>query len=128
MLKTKEEIIVWLDKYGVENYTINEDLTVNVNDSVNLIENNLKSIDVQFNVVSRNFFCNNNQLTSLEGCPKEIGGVFWCHDNELLGELQEIEDFNEIKKILDIKKHKKELEGFLIKNFLNKKMKEKIKI
>jgi hypothetical protein len=27
--------------------------------------------------------CQYNQLTSLEGCPTEIGGNFYCHNNNL---------------------------------------------
>ena len=34
MLKTKEEIEKWLDEMKVKKYTINDDLTVDVNDSV----------------------------------------------------------------------------------------------
>jgi hypothetical protein len=33
-LKTKEEITQWLDEYKIKNYTINDDLTVNVDGSV----------------------------------------------------------------------------------------------
>lgn len=29
------------------------------------------------------FYCNHNQLTSLEGCPAEIKGLFNCSDNQL---------------------------------------------
>ena len=30
-----------------------------------------------------NFFCSDNQLTSLEGCPSEVGGYFDCSSNQL---------------------------------------------
>ena len=29
------------------------------------------------------FFCQYNKLTTLEGCPKEIGGYFYCYNNPL---------------------------------------------
>jgi hypothetical protein len=38
---------------------------------------------VRFGTVGRNFRCGNNQLTSLEGAPKEVGGGFSCYDNQL---------------------------------------------
>ena len=33
--------------------------------------------------VGGNFNCNNNRLTSLEGCPSQIGGDFYCSSNKL---------------------------------------------
>ncbi len=147
MLKTKEEIKKWLDKYSITKYTINEDLTVDVDGSVDLYKRKLKSIDVQFGIVKGFFYCHENQLTSLEGCPKyvgldfacygnptegldycpkEIGGQFYCENNPQLGNLKKLTDFNEIKKILDIKKNKEEL-NLLLKNS-NQKAPKKIKI
>jgi hypothetical protein len=29
------------------------------------------------------FSCSNNQLTSLEGSPKEVGGDFFCKNNKI---------------------------------------------
>ncbi|MBE6451528.1 MAG: hypothetical protein E7016_06160, partial [Alphaproteobacteria bacterium] len=34
-------------------------------------------------VVKGDFCCYNNKLTSLEGAPKEVGGVFKCNANNL---------------------------------------------
>lgn len=34
-------------------------------------------------VVTGTFWCSNNQLTSLQGCPKEVRGDFYCYDNQL---------------------------------------------
>lgn len=31
--------------------------------------------------VNGSFDCSSNQLTSLEGAPKEVGGDFYCQDN-----------------------------------------------
>ena len=33
--------------------------------------------------VGGTFFCDHNQLTTLEGAPKEVGGHFWCNNNRL---------------------------------------------
>ena len=34
-------------------------------------------------VVTGNFYCQNNHLTSLKGAPAEVLGGFWCNDNQL---------------------------------------------
>lgn len=34
-------------------------------------------------IVEGDFYCYGNRLTSLKGCPKEVGGSFYCGDNEL---------------------------------------------
>ena len=33
--------------------------------------------------VNGNFNCSNNNLTSLEGAPKEVGGSCYCYENNL---------------------------------------------
>src|SRR3990167_705243 len=83
MLKTKEAIKTWLDEMGIENYTINKNLTVDVNGSVTLSNKNLKKIPVQFGKVGESFYCHSNQLTSLNGAPQKVGGTFSCHSNQL---------------------------------------------
>ncbi|ACT51289.1 hypothetical protein [Methylovorus glucosotrophus] len=82
-LKTKKEVKVWLDDYEVENYTINNDLTVMVDGDVNLGKIGLTVIPVKFNYVSGDFFCDNNELTSLEFAPKKVDGCFYCSFNKL---------------------------------------------
>lgn len=83
MLKTQEEIKAWLDKYKVENYTINDDLSVDVNGSVDLSDVGLKRIFVQFGIVHGNFYCGNNKLISMEGFPYEVRGSLLCQNNQL---------------------------------------------
>ena len=82
-LTTKQEIKSWLYKYNITNYTINKDLSVDVNDNVVLSNKNLTKISIKFNKVSGNFFCSYNNLTSLEGCPTTVNGNFYCHNNNL---------------------------------------------
>jgi hypothetical protein len=36
-----------------------------------------------FKSVGGDFYCNNNKLTSLEGCPTYVGGDFWCNNNKV---------------------------------------------
>ncbi|MFW6130451.1 MAG: hypothetical protein ACOC56_04630, partial [Atribacterota bacterium] len=50
----------WLDKHGITDYTINDDLSVNVDRSVNLYCSDLKYIPIQFNKVEGNFWCDYN--------------------------------------------------------------------
>jgi hypothetical protein len=81
--KTIDEIKDWLDKHNVKNYTLNDDLTVDVDGDVNLNYKNLIKIPVRFRNVSGGFYCHNNKLTSLEGAPSSVGGSFYCHNNQL---------------------------------------------
>ena len=81
--KTKEEVQNWLDSMRIKNYTINNDLTVDVKSDVKLTGSGLTNIPVQFGIISGNFNCSINKLTTLEGCPKEVKGNFWCNNNNL---------------------------------------------
>ena len=89
MLKTKEEISSWLDKMEVENYIINDNLTVDVlnNGSVFINEKRLTKIPVQFNVVEGSFHCSENRLESLKGCPNIVHSNFDC-SNSCLNSLE----------------------------------------
>ena len=70
-------------KYHIKNYTINDDMSISVNGSVDLSYKNLKSIPIKFKEVGGDFYCNVNQLTSLKGCPETVGGGFSCGNNQL---------------------------------------------
>ncbi len=99
----EDEIHSICKKYGIENYTINTDGNIDVDGNVDLYNKGLIKIPFNFNRVSGFFYCDNNQLTSLEGAPqsvgdfycrynkltnlegapKEVGGGFYCRDNQL---------------------------------------------
>ncbi len=81
--KTREETQAWLDKMGVENYTIHDDLTVDVLGDVDISSQNMKVIPVQFGVVSHFFSCSCNKLTSLKGAPRECE-TFNCCTNRII--------------------------------------------
>ena len=70
-------------KYKIENYTVNDDGSIDVNGSVDLSWCKLTELPLRFNKVTGYFDCSNNNLTTLKGCPKWIGGWFSCHDNQL---------------------------------------------
>ena len=63
--------------------TKNADGSIDVIGPVYLSNPNLKKLPLKFNKVSGYFECSYNQLTSLEGAPKEVGGDFWCSHNQL---------------------------------------------
>ncbi len=70
-------------KYKITNYTINSDGSIDVVGSVNLFERNLDKLPLKFNMVSGHFIISHNRITSLDGCPKEVGGEFDCCGNNL---------------------------------------------
>jgi hypothetical protein len=70
-------------KYNILNYTINDDLSIDVDSYVNLDSEELTEIPLKFGKVSGYFECDGNRLKSLGGCPKWIGGDFYCYDNNL---------------------------------------------
>jgi len=71
------------EKYGIENYTINDDMTIDGDGDVDLSDNQLTKLPLKFKNVSGDFDCYDNNLTSLEGCPKQVDGDFVCSDNNL---------------------------------------------
>ena len=79
----KEALIKkWLDGFFIENYTINKDLTIDVDSYVDLEGYTEKYLPnyIQFGKVTEYFSCDNcPNLKSLKGCPKEVGGSFNCH-------------------------------------------------
>ncbi len=70
-------------QYGIENYTINSDGSIDVNGSVDLSFKNLTQLPLTFNKVSGYFYCSYNNLTSLKGSPRWVGGWFDCDHNNL---------------------------------------------
>ena len=70
-------------KYGIKNYTINTDGSIDVGEDVYLSYKRLTKLPLKFNKVSGDFSCSYNNLTSLEGSPIEVGGSFYCNHNKL---------------------------------------------
>ena len=68
--------------YGIKNYTINTDGSIDVNDCVYLGYKNLTKLPLEFNKVNCNFYCGKNKLTTLKGSPVEVND-FWCAYNKL---------------------------------------------
>ena len=70
-------------KFGIKNYTVNPDGSVDVDDDVDLSNKGLTKLPLKFGRVSGHFDCGDNQFTSLEGSPIHVGGHFECGRNHL---------------------------------------------
>jgi hypothetical protein len=81
--ESNEDIHSICKEYGIRNYAINEDLSIDVDGDVHWTYLRLTKIPLKFRNVSGGFYCHNNNLTNLEGSPKEVGGVFSCEKNQL---------------------------------------------
>lgn len=82
MLKNIDLINTWLKNHGVKNYTIHDDLTVDVNGDVDLSNQSLTAIPIQFGEVKGYFSCSENELTNLKGSPHTVED-FFCASNQL---------------------------------------------
>lgn len=70
-------------KYDIEDYIINDDGSIDVNECVYLDDYGLNEFPLKFNKVYGDFDCRGNNLTSLLGGPKWVAGYFYCHKNKL---------------------------------------------
>jgi hypothetical protein len=69
-------------RFGIKNYTINSDGTIDVDSDVYL-NTSLDKLPIKFGRVSGNFYCDQIRLTSLVGSPYEISKDFDCYLNKL---------------------------------------------
>jgi hypothetical protein len=83
-LTNKEDIQNWLDKMNIKNYTIYDNLVVDVDYPVLLSYKNIETIPFQFGVVQRDFLINGNKLKTLKGMPFQIKGKMDCSRNQLI--------------------------------------------
>ena len=83
-MSSKKEIQDWLETYNIKNFSINDDLTIDVNDNVILNGLQLTCLPYKFNYVAGQFTIFGNQLTSLKNTPSIIDGDFVCAQNLLL--------------------------------------------
>ena len=52
-----------------------------INEGFSCYNDQLTSLEGSPKEVRGSFSCSDNKLTSLEGSPKEVGGDFYCHNN-----------------------------------------------
>ena len=82
--ESKQDIDSICKEYGIKNYTINQDVSIDVDGDVNLSDKELNKLPLKFRNVSGYFYFENNQLTSLEGAPTSVGGSFYSSNNQLV--------------------------------------------
>jgi len=80
---TRDEVIEVCEKYEIENYTINDDLSIDVDGDVHLYSKNLEYLPLRFSYVSGDFSCHHNKLKTLKGGPQTVDGYFYCFNNNL---------------------------------------------
>jgi hypothetical protein len=140
---TREEVVKVCEYYKIENYTIDDDLSIDVDGSIGLYNKNLEHLPLKFNYVDGSFECQGNKLKSLEGCPKTVNGDFYCFTNELetlegcpqtvggdfycfTNELKDLEHFPEVNGRIDIEENPVDLlvhtfidnaDSFMIEDF-----------
>jgi hypothetical protein len=82
--QNEDSIIDLCSKYGIRNYAIFSDGSIRVDGSVELRGDlELKKLPLTFRKVIGDFDCSDNNLTTLEGCPTDVGGYFDCSGNRL---------------------------------------------
>lgn len=82
--KDRDYIKSFCDKHVIGAYEIDGDGKVSVTGSVSInSELDISSIPVHFKMVSGDFICSNNGMTTLKGCPTYVSGTFNCSFNYL---------------------------------------------
>jgi hypothetical protein len=79
----KDNIDQLCNKYKITKYTINGDLTIDVDGDVNFFACGLTRLPLMFNKVSGTFECGDNYLITLQFSPNEVGDSFYCSGNML---------------------------------------------
>lgn len=69
--------------FGISNYGINVDGSIDVNSSVMINSLYLKKMPLKFRNVTGTFMCDNNDLLTLDGSPEIVGREFDCSYNKL---------------------------------------------
>lgn len=82
-IKTYEKIEQWLLEHDIYDYHIRDDLSVDVDNDVDLSEKELEEIPIQFNNIIGSFNISNNYLNSLIGSPRRVSDSFIAFSNYL---------------------------------------------
>lgn len=80
-----DDISKWLRKHQIKSFTILKDNSVDIHGDVRLHDKltNLLKLPLKFNKVEGDFDISDNELTTLEGCPKIVTGDFLAYKNEI---------------------------------------------
>lgn len=75
-------------KYGITNYSINDDGSIDVFQDVRMEYYSLIRIPLKFNFIDGDLNLSGNNLVSLEGCPKKLTGHLSLIHNKNLKNLE----------------------------------------
>lgn len=78
-----EDIHEICKKFKIENYTINDDGSIDVDGDVKLLGLELTELPLKFGYINGDFICSSNNLHNLNGCPTRVNGNFACSHNKL---------------------------------------------
>jgi len=86
IFENKDDLDSICKEYRINNYTINIDGSINVNQNINMVNKKITKLPpVKINKIFGTFNCSYNNLTSLEGSPEEVlEGSFNCSNNEII--------------------------------------------
>ena len=75
----------FLDEYTRGTWSVNRKGLVDVQGAFDCYGQGLEDfLGIRFGKVSEYFYCWNNQLRTLEGAPRGVGGNFYCYRNPLI--------------------------------------------
>ena len=77
-----EDEFITVNHINKSNYKKYIGRKANVTGDVYLEKLGLKEIPITFGTVGGDFYCYDNELTSLSGCPHKVGGNFDCSNNK----------------------------------------------
>ena len=80
---TMKEIHDLCKEYEIKNYTINNDMSIDIDGDVFLNYMYIEELPLNFNRVKGSFYCSKCGLISLKGSPEYVGGEFMCEENKL---------------------------------------------
>ena len=87
VMELTQEQVQWLDDCTNGTWSINPQTgLVDVKGGFDCSQQSLTDFKgVRFGVVDGDFYCADNQLTSLEGAPHKVDGYFVCYNNPVTG-------------------------------------------
>lgn len=80
---TEKDIHKICKVYKIVNYSINSDMSIDVDQNVNISNCNLTNLPLNFGFGKGFFTCSDNKLTTLKGAPHTVCGSFYCNHNQL---------------------------------------------
>ena len=87
IFESRNDMDLMCRRYNITNHSIGSDGLLNVDSDVSINTNftpNLNGkLPLRFGVVTGDFNCGSNRLTSLSGSPRKVGGDFSCGYNRL---------------------------------------------